>query len=293
VSEATQRWTIGDVRVTSVVEAQTDGIPPAFFFPEADEAAVSTQDWLAPHYADLDAGTIGMRVQAFVLEVGDRIVVVDPCVGNAKHRELPYWHDQHWPFMDRFRAAGFDPAAVDLVVHTHLHVDHVGWDTHLADGRWVPTFTAARHVYVGEEVDFQAADPGDEAGWIRDDSITPIFAAGLADVVEADADLGPALRLCPTPGHTPGHASLWVESAGATALLTGDTIHHPVQCALPDLAFVSDHDPAQARATRGDLLAKAAADDAVVFGAHSPTEPGGRLTAAAGAWHFVPVPGAA
>ena len=293
MSESTRCWTVGDVRVTSVVEAQTDGIPPAFFFPGADEGAIAAQAWLAPHYADGAAGTIGMRVQAFVLEVGDRLVVVDPCVGNGKHREVPYWHEQSWPFMDRFRAAGFDPAAVDLVVHTHLHVDHVGWDTHLVDGRWLPTFTSARHVYVGTEVEFQAADDGDEAGRIRADSIAPIFEAGLADLVDADVDLGPGLRLAPTPGHTPGHASLWIESAGARALLTGDAIHHPVQCALPDLAFVSDHEPALARTTRMDLLAEAAAEDAVVFGAHFPTEPGGRLTPTTDAWLFVPEPGTA
>lgn len=292
MSEATQRWTVGDVRVTAVVEAQTDGIPPAFFFPAADEAAISAHDWLAPHFARPD-GTISMRVQAFVLEAGDRLVVVDPCVGNGKRRELPYWHDQSWPFMPRFRGAGFDPLAVDLVVHTHLHVDHVGWDTHLVDGRWVPTFPRARHVYVGAEIDFQATDLGEEADWIRGDSITPIFEASLADVVGADADLGAGLRLAPTPGHTPGHASLWIESAGAAALLTGDAILHPVQCARPDLAFVSDADTDLACATRSDLLATAAAADALVFGAHFPTEPGGRVAAAADAWRFVVEPGGA
>ncbi len=290
MTETTQRWTVGDGRITSVVEAQTDGIPPGFFFPDADQAMIQRHAWLAPHFADAD-GRIGMRVQAFVVEVGDHLVVVDPCVGNGKTREMPFWNDQTWPFMDRFEDAGFDRADVDMVVHTHLHVDHIGWDTHLLDGRWVPTFARARHIYVGAELDAQAADDGIDARRIRDDSIAPIFAAGLADIVEADTDLGSGLRLAPTPGHTSGHASLWLTSGDATALLTGDIIHHPVQCAEPGLSFVSDADTELARATREVALAAAIDADALVLGTHFPTLPGGRIAANGAVWRFEPEPG--
>jgi glyoxylase-like metal-dependent hydrolase (beta-lactamase superfamily II) len=144
--ETTQSWTVGSARITAVVEAQTDHIPPVFFFPEADEELILRhRSWLAPHFAD-DEGRINLRVQAFVVEQAGRTIVVDPCVGNGKTRALPFWNQQEWPFMERFVAAGLDPSAVDLVVHTHLHADHVGWDTHLADGRWVPTFLNARHL---------------------------------------------------------------------------------------------------------------------------------------------------
>ena len=147
-----QRWVVGAARITSIVEDQTDGIPPALFFPAADAATVRRHGWLRPRFADGD-GNVGLRVQAFVVEVAEQVIVVDPCVGNGKVREQPWWNEQTWPFMQRFRAAGFDPDTVDLVVHTHLHADHVGWDTHLVDGRWVPTFPQARHVYVGAEID--------------------------------------------------------------------------------------------------------------------------------------------
>jgi glyoxylase-like metal-dependent hydrolase (beta-lactamase superfamily II) len=290
VSETTQRWKVGDARITSVVEAQTDGIPPEFFFPDADEETVRRHSWLAPDYADAD-GRIGMRVQAFVVEVAGRIVVVDPCVGNSKTRETPYWNERTWPFMERFEAAGFDRSDVDMVVHTHLHVDHVGWDTHLLDGRWVPTFARARHLYVASELDAQAADDGIEARRIRDDSIVPIFEADLADIVEADADLGAGLRLAPTPGHTPGHASLWLTSGGRTALLTGDVIHHPVQCAEPGLSFVSDTDRVLARATREVALGEAVGQDALMLGTHFPTLPAGRVVVDGDVWRFVPEPG--
>jgi glyoxylase-like metal-dependent hydrolase (beta-lactamase superfamily II) len=209
-------------------------------------------------------------------------VVVDPCVGNGKQRSLPFWDQQSWPFMERFLAAGFDPAAVDLVVHTHLHADHVGWDTHLDAGRWVATFTRARHLYVQSELDWAQAgrDVDIGVGGVYDDSIAPIFDAGLADIVERDADLGDGLRLEPSDGHTPGHVSLWLESEGSTALLTGDFIHHPVQCAEPGWAEVGDHEPEVARATRHALLRRAADQNALVLGTHFPTKPAGHIVAA-------------
>jgi len=291
MSEATRSWKIGRTRVTSIVEAQTDGIPPEFFFPAATAETMQRHAWLAPHFAD-DRGMIGLRVQAFVVEAAGRLVVVDPCVGNGKERESPFWNDQQWPFMERFRTAGFDPAEVDLVVYTHLHVDHVGWATHRVDGRWVPTFTGARHLFVERELEFlrsrREAEP--DARAIDDDSIAPIFGAGLADLVEVDADLGLGLRLEPTAGHTPGHASLWVESEGESGLVTGDFIHHPVQCSEPTLAFVSDEDPAQAQATRQAVLRRLGDQGVLTFGTHFPTEPVGRVVpeAETDTWIFQP-----
>jgi glyoxylase-like metal-dependent hydrolase (beta-lactamase superfamily II) len=292
--EATERWDLGRVWVTSVVESQTDGIPPALFFPAADEGLVRRHAWLPPGTGD-DRGRLGLRVQAFVIETGDLTILVDPCVGNGRTRSLPFWNDQAWPFMERFRAAGFDPDAVDLVVHTHLHVDHVGWATRPdGDGRWVPTFPRARYLYVGDEVEAQAADHRDDAAAMRADSIEPIFAAGQAETVPADADLGAELRLAPTVGHTPGHASLWLDGGERPVLITGDALHHPVQCAEPDIDFVSDADPATARATRRRLLAEAVDAGAVVFGTHFPTSPAGTVAPAPdgeAGWRFTPVPG--
>jgi glyoxylase-like metal-dependent hydrolase (beta-lactamase superfamily II) len=295
MSEATERWELGRVRITCVVESQTDGVPPALFFPSADEDVVRRNaGWLPAGAAD-DRGRLGLRVQAFVIEAGDLTVVVDPCVGNGRRRALPFWNDQAWPFIERFRAAGFDPDAVDLVVHTHLHVDHVGWATRPdGDGRWVPTFPRARYLYVGDEVEAQAADASDDAAAMRGDAIEPIFAAGLAETVPADADLGAGLRLAPTAGHTAGHASLWLDGGGRPVLVTGDALHHPVQCAEPDIDFVSDADPAQARATRRRLLAEAVDTDAVVFGTHFPTSPAGTVTPAPEgglSWRFAPLAG--
>jgi glyoxylase-like metal-dependent hydrolase (beta-lactamase superfamily II) len=290
MTERTLRWTVGRTRITSVVEAQTDGIPPVFMFPEASEEQVRRHGWLVPRFADT-GGRISMRVQAFVIEAGDRLVVVDPCVGNGKRREMPFWNDQHWPFLERFAEAGFSPADVDLVVHTHLHVDHVGWDTQLVDGAWVPTFGGARYVYVEAELDWLRGETEGDAPRIHEDSVAPVFAAGLADVVGPDTDLGDGLRLESTVGHTPGHASLWVLSEGESAVISGDVIHHPVQCATPALGFVTDHTPDAARATRLALLRQAADRGALVLGTHFPTAPGGRVVSDGDAWRFDPVGG--
>lgn len=292
MSEQAQSWKVGDARVTAVVEAQTDGIPPEFFFPAATAATIREHAWLRPHFAQ-EPGTISLRVQAFVVEAGGRLVVVDPCVGNGRQRESPFWNDQDWPFMDRFRGAGFDPADVDLVVYTHLHADHVGWGTHRVDDRWVPTFPGARYLFVREELDFLRSrrDAEPDARAIDDDSIAPVFDAGLAELVDADADLGLGLQLEPTPGHTPGHASLWVASGGERALVTGDFLHHPVQCSAPDLAFVSDEDPDRAMATRRAMLGRLAEEGTLTFGTHFPTAPAGHLVAIPGGsrtWTFDP-----
>src|SRR5215218_4280988 len=126
----TQVWKVGAATVTSVVEDQTDHIPPEFFFPDATAPAVAAHDWVVPDYADAD-GNISLRVQALVVELAGVTTLVDPCVGNGKIRSLPFWNEQSYPFMERFAAAGFDPAGIDQVVHTHLHADHVGWDTQL------------------------------------------------------------------------------------------------------------------------------------------------------------------
>lgn len=286
MSTETRSWSVGDARITSVVEEETAHIPPEFFFPVATAAGVTAHPWVTEtgDWADPD-GNITLRVQAVVIETGARTVLVDPCVGNGKTLSLPNWSDQDWPFMDRFAAAGFDAAGIDTVVHTHLHADHVGWDTHREGDTWVPTFTAARYLYTQGELDFSQQLPGDA---VEAESVRPVFDAGLADVVADDADLGDGLRLESTPGHTPGHVSLWVESAGERALISGDFLHHPVQCAEPDWAEVGDADEAVARETRHRMLRVAAESGALFLGTHFAGRPAGRVVADGTVWRFVP-----
>ena len=284
-----QQWHVGDATVTAIVEAETAGIPPEMFFPDATPDEVAAATWLVPDYASPD-GRLILRVQAFVLDVFERRIIVDPCVGNDKHRSLPFWHLQHYTFLDDLAGSGFDPASIDLVLHTHLHADHVGWDTRLVDGRWVPTFPNARHLYTQRELDFRRASDQPGVEDVFADSIAPIFEAGLADIVAEDEDLGDGLRLAPTPGHTPGHTSLWIESAGERAVISGDLIHHPVQCERPEWAEVADADVELARATRWSFLNDVALERVVMFGTHFATAPAGRVMPFEDTWRFVPVP---
>jgi glyoxylase-like metal-dependent hydrolase (beta-lactamase superfamily II) len=284
----TQRWTVGDAVITSVVEEQTDHIPPEFFFPSATAAEVAAHDWVVPDFADAD-GNIGLRIQALVVELAGRRLLVDPCVGNGKTSSLFFWNDGNWPFLERLVAAGFDVDGIDTVVHTHLHADHVGWDTHRDGDDWVPTFTSARHLYTEASLD-ALRDPGgyDNADVLRE-SVQPILDAGLADLVPEDFDLGDGLRLVPTGGHTPGHVSMWIESAGEVGLISGDFVHHPVQCAEPEWAEVGDADEDAARATRRRMLTEAATTGALFIGTHFPNRPAGRVVADGDVWRFVPV----
>jgi len=284
-STATQAWTVGAATITSVVEDQIE-LPPGLLFPEATEEMVRRVPWLVPDWAD-PSGSISLRVQAFVVEIDDRTVLVDPCVGNAKVRWLPVWNQLELPFLERLADAGVIPDDVDLVVHTHLHADHVGWDTHRDGDAWVPTFTSARHLYTEAELDF-ARTSGMAGEDVYGDSIGPVIDAGLADIVEPDANLGNGLRLESTPGHTPGHTSLWIDSDGTQALITGDFMHHPLQFALPHLAEIADADVEVARTVRERMIRELARTGVLVFGTHFPTRPCGRVTVDGDGWRFVP-----
>lgn len=282
-----QSWIVGDATITAIVEAETPGIPTEFFFPASSAAEVAEQTWLVPTWASAE-GSLILRVQAFVIEVAGRRVLVDPCVGNDKRRQLPFWHEQQYTFLADFAAAGFDVDTIDQVVHTHLHADHVGWDTHLVDGEWVPTFAKARHLYTQRELDHWKASEQRVNEDVYADSIEPIFAAGLADIVAEDADLGDGLRLSPTTGHTPGHVSLWIDRDGAQAVISGDLMHHPVQFARPEWAEIGDWDDEVARSTRRSFLGQVADTGRLLLGTHFAVAPAGHVVTHGDTWRFEP-----
>ncbi len=284
-----ETWTIGDIELTAVVEAETAGIPLGLFYPDGTPQDLQAAgDWLTAGMAD-PLGTIAFRVQAFVLRHRGRLIVVDPCVGNGKQLTLPFWNELDLPWLHDFRSAGFDPSAVDLVVHTHLHEDHIGWDTHWVDGVWTPTFPNARHVYVGNELDWAATEERRQGQDPFAQSIAPIVDAGLAWEVSADTDLGDGLRLVSTPGHTPGHASLEVETGGPALVISGDLLHHPFQLARPRVSEVADIDRPLAVRTRSDFFTHHSKAATVVAGTHFPIAPLGRIEPSAGAWRWTPV----
>jgi glyoxylase-like metal-dependent hydrolase (beta-lactamase superfamily II) len=266
----TLRWQVGDITVFRVGEVDASSALDGLIA-EYDPADVARADWLTPDFVD-DAGRPKGLVQAFVLVTGEESIIVDPGVGNGKARSaVPAWSDLHTDFLQRLRATGVEPDAVNYVVDTHLHFDHVGWHTKLMGDTWRPTFPAARYVMSAGEFRYWQGRPDKEiadqhAGFA--DSVLPVYQAGLVDLVADDHAVTDGVRLVPSPGHTPHHVSLVIESGGHSGLITGDVMHHPCQIAYPAWGARSDFDPNQARDSRQDLVERYADSDTLIIGTH-------------------------
>jgi glyoxylase-like metal-dependent hydrolase (beta-lactamase superfamily II) len=268
-----QRWRIGRVTVTKIVELEVTG-GSRFILPQATYEEILPIGWLQPHFAD-ERGRLKMSIHALVVETPDRRIVVDTCLGNDKqNRRIPTWNNLQGPFLADLAAAGYPRESIDTVLCTHLHVDHVGWNTILVDGTngtktWVPTFPKAR--YLMGRIEFahwQSQRERDDMAAIFADSVKPVHEAGLVDLVENDHRVCDEISLVPTIGHTPGHVSVRIRSAGEEALITGDFMHHPCQIARPDWSSTADSDPHQARRTRERMLKDLSERPVLVIGTH-------------------------
>ena len=277
------RWQIGDVRISRVVEIEGSS-PGTFFFKEAMPEKLLQHAWLKPHFMT-DDGRLIASIHAFVVESQGRVIVVDTCVGNDKPRDVKAWNMRKGKFLEDMAEAGFPRERVDTVLCTHLHVDHVGWNTRLEHGRWVPTFPNARYLIGRKEWDYWKTETGGDK-IVRDDSVRPILDAGLADLVKRTHKITSEVYLVPTPGHTPGHVSVHIRSKGAEAVITGDLMHHPVQCAEPSWASNFDVDPGKARVTRRAFLEKYKDGKVLVLGTHFAVPTAGRLSADGQAYRF-------
>jgi len=225
------------------------------------------------HFVNVAAGTLIMSFHSLVVRTPRGTLLVDTCVGNHKDRPMiPEWHRQEFPYLERLGAAGLAPDDIDYVCCTHLHGDHVGWNTQLDDGRWVPTFRNARYVMAAAEVNYWERlhkDEPDNMYWRTwQDSVLPVIEAGLVDRVASDHEILPGIRLSPAPGHTPGNVVIELEERGKRAVMSGDVVHHPVQIERPDWSSQFDGDPDMARVTRRSLLERIADTDTDLLGAH-------------------------
>ena len=262
------KWKIGDVTITKIVELEMTG-GTRFILPQATREEVLPIGWLQPHFAD-EEGRLKMSIQALIVETPTRRMVVDTCLGNDKeNRRIPHWNKLQGSFLADIAAAGYPRESIDTVLCTHLHVDHVGWNTMLVDGRWVPTFPKAR--YLMGRIEYQHWTTHTERPDMQHviaDSVLPVHDAGLVDLVETDAKLDDEISLIPTLGHTPGHVSVRIRSRGEEALITGDFLHHPIQMARPDFACSADTDPEQGEATRWSMFRELAGGPVLVIGTH-------------------------
>jgi len=279
-------WRVGNVSITRVAELGGAPFPSTFMFPEATPELVRRHTWLRPHFAHEDGRLFG-SIHSFVIESGKRRIIVDTCVGNDKARSIEAWNMLQGPFLEHLAEAGFPAESIDTVMCTHLHVDHVGWNTRLVNGKWAPTFPNARYLFGRREWEHWSSEEAKHRdGDVIGDSVRPIIDAGLAELVDMHHVLTPEVRLEPTPGHTPGHVSVRISSRGAEAVITGDLMHHPLQCAEPDLANNFDVDADAARRTRRDFLARYSNQPVLVLGTHFAPPTGGWITAAEQAWRF-------
>ena len=269
------KWRIGDVTVTRVVEIEATG-GMSRIIPKAKREMVQKIPWIYPHFAD-ETGRMRGAIHALILETPDRTIMVDTCVGNDKERENPAWNQLQTAFLDDMNKAGYKLDAVDNVLCTHLHVDHVGWNTILVNGNWVPTFPSARYLIGRDEFTHWQATTDREQAAVMSDSVLPVFDAGLVDFVETDQQISDEISLMPTPGHTPGHVSVMIKSRDETALITGDFIHHPCQFAHPEWSAAPDSDPVQAVQTRREIFAKFADTPTLIIGTHFATPTAGYL----------------
>ena len=269
-------WKIGDVKITSIHELKVSG-DNEFVLPDASNAKCKKIGWLEPHFMDSD-GYLIFVVQAFVVDTGSRKIVVDTCIGNDKETGVEPWDNMQTSFLEDLAAAGYPAEEIDTVMCTHLHVDHVGWNTKFVNGVWVPTFPNARYLFARAEWEFWSQNE-DEHGFdlVRRQSVQPVVDAGLVDLIELDHEVAPGVTLEPTPGHTPGHISVVIESDGDKAIITGDCIHHPVQLTKPEWCSSADSDPNFALATRKALIEKYVDSGTVFLGSHFPPPTGGQI----------------
>jgi glyoxylase-like metal-dependent hydrolase (beta-lactamase superfamily II) len=265
---ADMSWTIGKVKITKIVELETIG-STRFILPLAGREEIRRLPWLIPDFATGE-GRLKMSIHSLVVETPKQRIVVDTGLGNAKQgRGVPTWNNRNGPFLKTLTDAGFAPESIDTVLCTHLHVDHVGWNTKLVDGKWVPTFPKARYLFGKIEYEHwrdRSNEPSQAAAF--NDSVKPIMDAGKAELIASDAQLTDEIRMIPTTGHSPGHMSLHIASEGAEGLLTGDVAHHPCQMAHLDWSSAADFDPVQSTATRRELFSRLADRPVLVVGGH-------------------------
>jgi glyoxylase-like metal-dependent hydrolase (beta-lactamase superfamily II) len=268
------KWKLGDTTITQLIELKDDsGSLPVV--PEATPENLALIPWLKPHFVTPDDKLI-LNIQMMIIETPDRRMVVDTCIGNDKTLNLEPWANMQRPFLDNLKNLGYDPDSIDTVICTHLHVDHVGWNTKKVNGRWVPTFPNARYVMVNEEFEFWRSFK-DDFGPVFQESVQPVFDAGLVDLVKPDHDLGAGVWFESTPGHTPGHVSVHIMSQGQEAIISGDMMHHPCQIARPEWVTPFDADNAAAMATRKAFLERYADTPVMILGTHFANPVGGRI----------------
>ena len=279
---------VGDILITRVIESERPDFDAGQFFP-----TITPEQWapyrqrLAGWALDPASNGLVFPMQSFLVRTRHHTIVVDTCVGDHKKRVRPTWNmTTGGEFLKRFAETGVRPEQVDYVVCTHMHNDHVGWNTRWENGRWVPTFPNAKYIMSEKELAYWSALHKETPQNQIEDSVLPIVEQGRAHLVKNDFAIGDEVRFESTAGHTPDHVSVRIASRGEVAVITGDLMHHPVQCAEPEWASNFDVDAEVARRTRRAFLERCANRPVLVLGTHFATPAGGCIVRDGDVWRF-------
>lgn len=283
---------LGDTTISIIVDL-VDGFAPDVLLPAWDpEALAPHRGWLDGRFIAPD-GRLRMSFHSYLIRTPRQTILVDSCIGNDKHRpSRENWHRRRGPFLDNLRAAGVAPEAVDVVLCTHLHTDHVGWNTRLADGRWVPTFPNARYLFGEKELAFWQAVAADNPGQpvnqgSYQDSVLPVLEAGQGELVASDHRVDDTLWLEPAEGHTPGSVTITLDGGPAgRVLFSGDVVHHAAQCIFPHWNSAFCELPDRSARTRRRVLEQLADSGTLMLTGHFPAPTFGRVAAVGDGFRF-------
>jgi len=267
---------VGDVEIWRILEIHEPFLTPEQLYPTAGRDVAAIVESHSPGSICKQSGNLILPVQGFLLKTPSHNILVDSCVGNDKTvPKTPAWHKRSGNrFESSLIAAGVNFEDIDYVLCTHLHTDHVGWNTRLIDGRWVPTFSNARYLMPAADEEVHRSLNGE----LYVESVLPVVEAGQAELVQSGHMLGDHVTLIPTPGHTPGHVSVMVKSGTHEAVVTGDALHTTAQCMYPDWHFKFDADPEVAVTSRVQLLERVSESSCIVLGSHFALPSTGRVT---------------
>jgi glyoxylase-like metal-dependent hydrolase (beta-lactamase superfamily II) len=289
-------YRIGDVTVTKIDELRLNVASPAYLYPAWEPHELEPNlHWLTPSHMDAATGNLVLSIHTWLVRTPHHTILIDTGTGNDKERpKNAIFHRLKTPYLQRLAAAGVQPGDVDYVLHTHLHVDHCGWNTRLVDGRWVPTFPKARHVWPGAEEDYYGSpashnEVNTPSLGVFEDSVAPIVAAERAERIGKDGDgCLDHFTFRPSKGHSIGHMSIGLRSKGQEALFTGDVMHHPLQVVRPDWNSVFCEWLDDARASRRRVLELAAERNLLLFTPHFAETSAGYVTRQGDrfAWHY-------
>jgi glyoxylase-like metal-dependent hydrolase (beta-lactamase superfamily II) len=282
---------LGQFSLSRVIEDEHSWLEARRLFPDWNDNVIAGHlDWMVPRHFNPNNEHLSIVIQSFLLKTPRYTILVDACAGNDKKRNWPLFNQQQVPWLEALAAAGARPEDIDFVMCTHMHVDHVGWNTRLVDGRWVPTFPNAKYIFAREEWKHWqklAADTGlPRTGDYIADSVLPIVEANRAIMVERDHEIDHGVWLDPLSGHSPGQVGVHLKSGGREAVLCADMMHHMIQVRLPDWSTNFCTDQVGARITRRAFLERYADSDTLICPAHFPLPTFGRIKSSHDGFHY-------